>query len=341
MPEITLSLPVAIVALVVILVAGAAAVFFTLRGSGNVASDPTATATLAVTPTASLAPTEAPTSTPEPTFTPLPPLDYTVKENDTCISIANAFHITTNSLILLNDLPAACNTLTVGQPLKVPQPTPTASPQPTGTLSAAQATSNACQTLPYTVAANDTLSSISANYGLSMAVIKQYNGLTTDTVYEGQTLTIPLCERQTPGPTPTDTPPPPYAAANLLLPADGAAFTLANDTVTLQWASVGDLRSNEAYAVTVEDVTDGNGRKLVEYVTDTKFIVPTSFRPSDSLPHVMRWSVLPVRQTGTDASGKPTWAPAGAVSVQRDFTWSGVAGPTSAPVNTPVPTQAP
>ena len=37
----------------------------------------------------------------------------------------------------------------------------------------------------------------------------------------------------------------------------------ANDTIALQWSAVGTLRDTEAYAVTVEDVTEGEGRKLV------------------------------------------------------------------------------
>ncbi len=138
----------------------------------------------------------------------------------------------------------------------------------------------ACEKVPYTVQANDTLSSIAVNYNVPQDAIKFYNGLSSDNVFIGTTIIIPLCERfATPGPTPTATLPPPYPAANLLLPADGAAFTLANDVVTLQWASIGTLRENEAYQVTVEDVTSGQGRRITEYVTDTKFIVPNLLPP--------------------------------------------------------------
>ncbi|MEW5827367.1 MAG: hypothetical protein AB1846_00640, partial [Chloroflexota bacterium] len=113
----------------------------------------------------------------------------------------------------------------------------------------------------------------------------------------------------------------------LLLPADGAAFTLAQDTITLQWASIGTLRDNEAYKVVVEDVTEAQGRKITEYVTDTKFIVPVTFRPQADTPHIMRWWVVAVRQTGTDDQGQPIWTEAGAVSLTRVFSWLGVANP--------------
>ena len=136
----------------------------------------------------------------------------------------------------------------------------------------------------------------------------------------------PLCARAaTAGPTPTATIPPPYPAPNLLLPSDGAAFTLANDIVTLQWASIGTLRDNEAYRVTVEDITAGQSHRIVDYVTDTKDIIPTTFRPKDNIAHVMRWWVAPVRQSGTDDQGQPIWVSAGAASDKRDFTWVGAA----------------
>ena len=106
-----------------------------------------------------------------------------------------------------------------------------------------------------------------------------------------------------------------------------------NDIITLQWAAVGTLQQNEAYAVTVEDVTSGEGPKLVEYVTDTKYIIPSNLRPRENVPHVFRWSVLPVRQISTTKEGKPIWDSAGASSIQRVFTWWGV----GEAENTPTP----
>jgi hypothetical protein len=164
-----------------------------------------------------------------------------------------------------------------------------------------------------------------------MQAIKDWNGLSTDNVFIDNQLIIPLCMRAaTPGPSPTPTTPPPYQAPNLLLPADGDTFTLAADTVTLQWASVGALSDNERYQVTIEDVTGGTGRKLTQYVTDTKFIVPVTFRPQDNSSHIMRWWVVPVRQTGTDDQGNPIWSTAGTASAMRAFGWSG-AGPVATP----------
>jgi LysM repeat protein/ribosomal protein L40E len=331
-PEITLSLPAALGLLALFLVVGAVVVFAGLNAGGRVVNPtaiPTATETATVTPT----PTETLIPTDVPTATPQPPFDYTVAAGDNCSTIALAFGVSVQSIITLNNLPVACNTLYEGQVIKVPYPTPTVTPPATATLEPADATRAACETVNITVQENDTLSSIALNYAVPMSAIKEFNGLSTDNVFLGQNLTIPLCARAaTPGPTPTPTIPPPYPAPNLLLPADGAAFTLANDVVTLQWASIGTLRDNEAYQVTVEDVTNGQGRKIVDYVTDTKYIVPTSFRPNDSLSHVMRWWIMPVRQTGSDEQGEPIWDSAGASSEKRAFSWAG-----AAPQGTPTP----
>lgn len=323
LPEITLSLPIALGLMVIVLAIGATIVYVALKSTGKVTA-PTPTVTVTSTPTITLTTTPTLTSSPYPTATPLPPIEYTVKSGDFCSSIAASFNVSIQSIATANSLPNDCGTLYIGQKLKVPQPTPTASPLPTSTLSEGEATEEACDKLNYEVQANDTLGGISRNYDIPMDTIKEYNGLTSDTVYSGQTLILPLCKRRpTAGPTPTATLPPPYAAPNLLLPSDGAVFEAANDTITLQWAAVANLRTNEAYAVTIEDITEGKGRKNTEYVTDTKYIVPSSFRPASNTPHIIRWSVMPVRQMGTTNDGQPIWQSAGSTSTSRVFSWWG------------------
>jgi LysM repeat protein len=333
MPEITLGLPAALGLMAIILLTGAGVVYGALNVGGRVIT-PTPFLTPTDTPLPSATATLTSTSTPIPTPTELPPFDYTVAAGDTCSLIALNFGISVNSLIILNNLPVSCNNLYVGQVLKVPYPTATPAPLPTSTLPPEEAARAECEKVPITVQENDTLSSIALNYAVSISAIKEYNGLSTDNVYLGQTLLIPLCERATPvgQATRTPTPPPPYPAPNLLLPADGGAFTLANDVVTLQWSSVGTLRENEFYRVVVEDITEGQSRRMTDYVTDTKFIVPTTFRPRDNVAHVIRWWISTVRQTGADEQGEPVYSSAGAESQKWVFTWVG-----SAPQGTPSP----
>ncbi len=333
MPEITLSLPAALGFLALFLGIGAVPVFFLMKSTPPPTSGPTPTQTIAATATITPTPTITLTPTLEMTATPLPPVEYQIKSGDTCGGIAVLYGlIDARSIIEANpSINATCSNLVQGMTIKVPQPTATPPPAATATLSSAAATQAACTNVDYTIQPGDSLAGIAANYNVSVQEIKQFNGLVNEALLAGNIIKIPLCNRVSPNePTRTPTAPPPYAAPNLLLPADGSPFGADNDTVTLQWASVGTLRPNESYMVIVEDVTEGTGRKLVEYVTDQKFTVPLSFRPTDSQPHVMRWTVATVRQSGTTKENEPIWDTAGASSVPRVFIWSGE--PSTAPV---------
>lgn len=330
MPEITLTLPAILGLLAIFLIVGAGLVYMAMNQGGD---DPLAAGAVAETPTITLTPTTSITPTPEtptPTHTPEPtstPQAYTIQAGDTCLGIAIAFDTSVNAIVLANDLPADCSSLSVGDKLFIPAPTPTATSLPTATLSGAEATEAACEKAEYVVAEGDTLGKIAANYAVPKEAISEYNGLVNDVVRFGQELTIPLCRREgTPGPTPTATLPPPYQAPNLLLPPDGQYFAQGEEVVSLQWAAVGTLRETEAYAITLEDLTSGTNEKSVEYLTDTKYIVPSRFQPADGQPHAIRWSVLTVRQTGTDDDGNPIWEQAGAVSEARVFLWASGAG---------------
>ncbi len=327
MPEVTLSLPVALFLLALFLFIGAASVYFLVQEQPELIDPPTETpsATLTLTPTASATlapPTETPT--PAPTAT---PFTYVVQDGDLCATIAFQFSVSIQSIILLNNLDANC-TIFANQNLLIPQPTPTVTPQPSATLNPTEQYVADCSKVTYDVQVGDTLSTIAANYGVSIESIKRWNGLVLDQVNQGQVLVIPLCERglESPGGlTPTPTIPPPYAAPSLLKPNDGAPFIATDDTVILQWASVGTLRENEYYQVSILDVTDGE-LTLVDYVTDTKYIIPASFRPGEAVAHIIRWTIQPVRQAGVDANGLPIYESAGAVSTPRVFSWIGAAG---------------
>ena len=325
MPAVTLNLPAAIGLLALFLVIGAVIVFFALRQTPEVIVPATATSTTTATATGTQTSTNTPlptlTNTPEPSPT---PITYLVKANDTCIGIALFFDVSVQSIVTINNLPAACDTLYINQPLLIPRPTPTVTPMPSATYSLAEQTEAACEKVEYIVQTNDTLGSIASNYDVPQNAIKEENGLTGDIVYLGQPLIIPLCQRfATPGPSPTATLPPPYAAPNLLLPANGAPFTLADDSITLQWASVGSLIENEAYRVTIEDITAALGPSLVDQVTDTKYLIPSTIRPTDGISHIFSWYVEVVRITGSDEKGNPTWSTAGTASNPRYFTWTG------------------
>ena len=321
--NVSISVPIFIGLILLLIGIGAAVAFVLLQQTGRVV-EPTPLPSATLSPTPTNPPTETPTQTMVMSPTPLAPIEYTVKDGDLCASIAAVFDVSVQSIILQNNLSASCY-LSPGQTLLIPQPTITPTPEPTGTLTSQQATLEACGSYDHLVTNTDTLFGIALNYGVTTDIIRQYNGLTGDIVVAGTTIKIPLCERVTPGPTSTPTTPPPYAAPNLLLPADGTSYNVSGETITLQWAGVGSLLPNEAYEVVVEDVTEGQGRKIINYVTDTKFIVPMDFRPSsDTSPHVIRWYVTPVRQSLSTENGPSSYEPAGARSESRTFIWTGV-----------------
>lgn len=325
-PELRLSLPIAIGLLALFLIVGGGMTYVALAQTGRVAQ-PTPQPSASTTPTVSLTPSpETPTvtSTPQPTLT---PVSYTVQLGDTCGGIAFAFNVDAQSIILANSLNANCD-LSVGQVLFVPQPTFTPTPIASPTLGDAEATRAACETSPYVVQAGETMSLIALTYGVPLEAIMEWNGLTTDIAFEGQRLSIPLCLRTfVAGATVTPTLAPPYPAPELLLPVDGAPFNSSADTITLQWSSVGTLRANEFYQVIVVDITGGQNERVIDEVKDTSFILPTAFRPTDGQPHVFEWYVITVAQIGVDSEGLPVFVTGGPASDARVFTWSGSGAP--------------
>jgi LysM repeat protein len=330
LPELKLSLPSALGLILLMLVIGAGIVILIMQLTGRVAA-PKTDATMTMTPTSTV--TQMPTGIPTlaPTYTLQPPTSYVVQASNTCSGIAYTYHVSVQSIIDLNGLNSACD-IVPGNTILIPQPTPTATVPATATVSAAQATESACTIMDYQVAKDDTLSSIAANYIISIDSIKSDNGLTSDNVWLGQHLKLNLCHRlPTEGPTPTPTTPPPYAAPTLLLPIDGIVYPNTTDTITLQWSSVGTLRSNEYYQITIEDVTSSGVNRIVQYVTDTKVTVPVSLRPSDNISHIFRWWVVVARQAGSNGDGTPIYETNGASSDARVFGWSGTSTGTTTP----------
>jgi LysM repeat protein len=280
---------------------------------------PSTSATITQTPTPTFTETTAPTATQ------MPDIVITVQANDTCLRYSLIYKVDIGIIIQKNGLLSDCSNLGVGKTIRIPPPTPTSPPPPTATYNVLKQTLMACQTDSYKVKDGDTLAGIAMNYNVPMEAIREWNSsINGDIVYSGLNLTIPLCRRNpTAGPSPTPTTPPPYPAPNLLTPRDGSVYALGDDQIALQWASVGTLRDNEAYQITIEDISSSAGIRFVGYATDSRFIVPISLRPTDSSVHIYRWTVSVVRQVGTTDAGKPIYIPAGAISERRVFAWGG------------------
>jgi LysM repeat protein len=336
---ITLPLPLAI-GLIIVFVLMGAVLMIGASGVLGGSDTPTPTITLTITPTGTFTLAPTPTNTQLPTATPLPPIEYTVVGGDSCISIAVQFDISLQTLLDVNGLVQACP-LVIGQKLQVPQPTYTATAPPSNTPEPGGLTETARPRSTYTVQAGDTLFSIAANNNVDYIALAEENGIPGPdyAISVGQVLTIPLDRPPaTAGPSPTATGLPPYPAPALLSPPNGAAVSPVEQTVVLQWAAVDVLQEGESYLVTVEDLTCNCAKRLQEPVNQTRYIVNVEMKPAEAAPHIFRWTVVTVRQTGTTTDGKPIYEPAGATSEERTFTWTGIGLPTTP---TPGPTTSP
>jgi hypothetical protein len=125
LPELTLSLPVAIGIVLLLLVIGAGIVFAVFQaGLVSQPSDATVTPTATITPTASLTPTATATGTPK-----RPPRTAALSNNRSSgrhVSFDRRAHrCVFDSIITLNNLSQACDTLSEGQSLMIPYPTAT------------------------------------------------------------------------------------------------------------------------------------------------------------------------------------------------------------------------
>ncbi|MFP7298365.1 LysM peptidoglycan-binding domain-containing protein [Neobacillus niacini] len=105
------------------------------------------------------------------------PAHYTVAAGDTLYSISKRFGITVAALKSANNLTS--DILSIGQTLTIPD------------AGASPAQHTAPVPAHYTVAAGDTLYSISNRFGITVAALKSANNLKSDILSIGQSLTIP------------------------------------------------------------------------------------------------------------------------------------------------------
>ncbi|MGB4594326.1 MAG: LysM peptidoglycan-binding domain-containing protein [Anaerolineaceae bacterium] len=337
--EVKLSLPLAIIigAVFLILVGFLAYFIFqsTLTPTDGLPTS-TPTETIPANATSTMTPTHTLTPTPAPTLTPEPPIQVTVQAGQYCSTFAGLYNVSQESIRILNNLGIDC-ALSEGMTLMIPRPTitPTTAPSPTIDMTAESDPFLDCEYDSVVVSAETTLFGLSTSYNVPMEEIRAFNGMTNDILRQGDTVKIPLCNRRAfNAPTPTPTNCPPYPAPSLLLPADGQAFGSSADSVALQWSAVADLSNNELYRVTVQDLTSETEKILVQYIRDTKFILPATFRPVDTTAHAIRWSVVVARQTNSGTEN-PTYIDAGLSSERRVFTWTGTGAAVPEPTPTP------
>jgi LysM repeat protein len=252
--------------------------------------------------------------TPTPTVTPTPsptPFVYTVKSRDTLSAIAKRYGTTVEALMDANSIEDASN-LHAGEKITIVQP-----PDFAATM--------AYET--YEVQQGDTLYTIAAKYNMTVAQIKEANGLTSDRLSVGQKLRIPVgtatpTPTLTPSPTLTPTPGLPRPAPALLAPPDGADFTGADTVILLNWASVGILEEDEWYVVEMEPVGTQMAQPYLVWTKTTSWRVPAElYGQGSSATQRFRWQVVIMLQTGVDDGGTRIGTEISPLSEARTFTW--------------------
>lgn len=280
---------------------------------------------LTPTPTVTLAPTLARTPTPSPTPSPIPPLVHQVQEGESLLVIADMYGVSVDDLLALNP-GIDPQLLQVNQLLLVPVVPPTATPTPT--LDPSVPTPTPSGFIIHVVAPGETLSGIADHYGVSLALLRQVNSLPPgdDVIGVNQALIIPL-GTVTPTPSPTadpnatPVPPPPYRAPSLLSPPAGALLASDNSPVLLQWTSVGILREDEWYEVTLFQSYD-DARSTIVHTRTTAWRVPADLLMAGRVEGGTRqffWRVQVVREERRESGVR--YGAAGPPSEVRSFGW--------------------
>ncbi len=285
---------------------------------------PTATRTpRIVTP----AVTNVPPTPPPPTPTPGPTAvttKYKVKAGDTLSSISAQFRVPIDAIKSANGM--TNDFLRVGDEILIPKatPTPPGGPAPTQppsgdaaplitistpTALALSASPSAAApaitpgTVRHTVKSGDTLISIAATYGSTVAAIKAASQLDGDFLSIGQNLIVPIgawtptAAAAAAPPTATPTAQFAYAAPNLMYPDDSESLRGKTAAPTFMWTSVGTLKQDEYYQIRIEYSVDGVKKPPVtSQLKGTSYKLDPSVYPGASASGTeFVWSVIVVK----------------------------------------------
>lgn len=305
-----------VIAVLAVLILGGGAYGLHAMLSGQPTAEPTREA-VTPSPTSTRRPTATPTETPLPTSTPtpVPPQAHQVQLGETLSDIAQLHGVAVDDILELNP-EVDPEFIRAGQVLLIPAG---------GAASESSQSGEAAESdsLVHTVEAGETLNSIAADYGVSVAVLRTANDLSSvdEDVQAGQSLTIPLAT-STPGAgvTNADSAPtvvPTYAPPPLLYPAD-SGLVRDDAPVLLQWASVSVLQDNEWYELRLWHL----GQEVVSPPIRTH---ATAWRVPVDVLHAratgtgeFHWQVQVVRETGDGV-----YEAAGPASEMRTFVWRG------------------
>ena len=308
--------------------------FYTLMTSGPEPATPTAIPTRTPTATPTATPTLPPT--PSATPTPVPARPHQVQAGETLSEIAEEYDVSVEQILALNP-EVDPELINVGQVLLVP---PVSSATGTDAVGPEGSTSAPDGYAIHVVQPGETLSEIAERAGVSMESIRRANDMAPydNTIRVNQSLIIPMGTPE-PSPTPTmdpnatPTPLPPYPAPPLLSPTDDKVFAGNDSPITFQWASVGVLRGDEWYEITLFQ-PPGGIVSATHHTRGTSWRVPLDLlRTANTTVREFNWQVQVVREAqGGDGV---TYVAAGREAEIRSFIWL---EPTPSPTPSPPPT---
>jgi LysM repeat protein len=278
-----------------------------------------------------------PTPIPEPTRF----LTHIVESGENLTSIATDYGTTVEAIVAANQIEDP-RSLRAGQELIIPLAGSVGGPTPVP--GAPTAPPRGTEVVVHVVQPGDSLLGIALQYDTSVEVIMAANNIAdAQWIIASQELLIPLgtptpVPTPTPRPTPTPTPGPPYAAPDLLDPAEGESFRGEEADIVLNWASVGILAEDEWYILRLRLMTEPVYQHPSVWTKVTSWRVPASLHPSalfilsgiegpttapsvKAESHLFRWDVTVVRHTGTRPDGKPDGIAMSPMSATRSFFW--------------------
>jgi LysM repeat protein len=289
------------------------------------------------------------TSSPTPTPGPTRFLTHIVEAGENLSSIATDYGTTVEAIMAVNHIEDP-RSLRTGQELIIPLSGSVGGSPPIP--GAPIASPRGTEVVVHVVQPGESLLGIALEYGTSVEVIMAANDIAdAQWIFAGQELLIPLgtptpVPTPTPRPTPTPTPGPPYAAPDLLNPAEGETFRGEDADIVLNWTSVGILAEDEWYILRLRLMTEPVYQHPSVWTKVTSWRVPASLHPSalsfdpstglrsssaqdklrtelaaEAEPHLFRWDVTVVRHTGTRPDGKPDGIAISPMSATRSFFW--------------------
>jgi hypothetical protein len=129
----------------------------------------------------------------------------------------------------------------------------------------------------------------------------------------------------------------------LRAPADGDSFSGPDASIVFQWDGTVALADDEYYVLHISFLHETDTWHDTQWTKHTELAVPHYIHGNATLPGVLEWYVVVMRQTGTSADGLRVGVELGPRSETRTFEWrpdGGEPGPEPKPADgiTPTPT---